>query len=160
MALTDRVTLSYDCGPKGRAGQGGKATTRGNILQLTAGNIVAQTAAVSAWESAAEPLTNGSIRRSAVDHGADIANPAITAPLNKGEKWVITMQETAGNARLFTHTIPAPNESGGHLITGTLNADLTDADWAAYVAAANALLTTPDGGAMTVLSATILTRRR
>lgn len=160
MALTDRASISYDCGPKGLAGQGGKASTRGSSAKLTAGNIAAQDTAGAAWAGAASPLTNAVVTRWAIDHGQDFIGSPPTAPLNKGEKWVITMQENGGNQRFFTHTIPAPVESGGHLITGTLNADLTNADWVAYATAANAFLTTPDGGAMTLTKATILTRRR
>lgn len=159
MALTDRATLSWNCGPKGRAGQGGKATTRGNALKLTSGNITSLDANIAAWEVAAEALSNAVISRYAFDHGTDVTGSVPSAPLNKGEKWVITMQEDAGNKRFFTHTIPAPVE-GGNLIAGTLDADLTSAGWVAYASAANALLTTPDGGSMTLISATILTRRR
>jgi hypothetical protein len=69
------------------------------------------------------------------------------------------MQENAGNTRFFTHTIPVPIEAG-HLQTGSLDADLTGSDWMDYVTAVNAFAVTPDGGAMTLRGATILTRRR
>src|SRR6266568_2966700 len=158
MALTDRVTLSYDCGPKGRAGQGGKATTRGSSAKLTTGNIVAQDSALASWTAAADALTNALVVRQAFDHGTNLSGSRPAAPLNKGEKWVVTMIEGGGNMRIFTHTIPAPDESSGHLVAGTLNADLTNADWIAYSGAAVALLTTPDGNSMSFVVATILTR--
>lgn len=159
MALTDRVILSWNCGPKARAGQGGPATTRSSASKLTAGIIVAQDAALVAWETAAEALSNAVISRYAFDHGTNVTGSFPTAPLNKGEKWVVTMQETAGNQRFFTHTIPAALE-GGNVETGTLNADLTATSWTDYATAVNALLTTPDGNAMSLVGATILTRRR
>jgi hypothetical protein len=160
MALTDRATISYNCGPKNRAGQGGKATTNASVAQLTAGNIASQDTKLTAWSTAAAPLTLAAVVKQGIEHGNSIANPAPTAPLNKGEKWVCSMQETTGNQRYFTHTIPAPDKSGTHVLPNTLDANLSDADWTAYAAAAVALLTTPDGNAMAFNGATILTRRR
>lgn len=160
MALTDRVKISWDCGPKGIAGQGGKASTGGSCAQLTAGNIAAQDTALIAWETAAIPLSQGTAVGAFISHGVVDTSAPPTTPLNKGEKWVITMQENGGNARIFTHSIPAADETGTHKLPNTLNWDPTDADWIAYVTASEAFLTTPDGGAMTLRFATLLTRRR
>jgi hypothetical protein len=161
MALTDRATISYNCGPKGRAGQGGKATTRGSVIQLTSANIVAQDAAQATWANKAIPLTKAAVTRHATDHGLNPDPGTLpTTPQNKGEKWVITMQENTGNKRLFTHTIPSADETGTHVAANTLDWNPADADWIAYKAAAEAYLTTPDGGAMTLTFATLLTRRR
>lgn len=160
MALTDRATISWDAGPKGRAGQGGKATTRGSAAKLTSANIVAQDAALDAWRTAIGPLSRAVVARDAFDHGVNISHVSPTTPLNKGEKWVVTMGESAGNQRFFTHTIPAADESGTHVLPNTLDWNPADADWIAYKSAADALLTTPDGGAMVLQVATLLTRRR
>lgn len=160
MALTDRTTLSWNAGPKGRAGQGGVATTKSNAVRLTAANIVAQDAALVAWSNAALPLSKAVITRFSFDHGTNRGPILPTTPQNKGEKWIVTMQETAGNTRFFTHSIPSADESGTHVLPNTLDMNPADADWIAYVTAANNLLTTPDGGAMTLVTATLLTRRR
>ena len=160
MALTDRVTYSYDCGPKGRAGQGGKAQTRFSCAKLTTGNIVAQDGFLDAVEAALAQLTNGVIVREAIDHGQDFLVTTPATPLNKGEKWVCTVRENAGNQRPFTFTIPAADESGTHVAANTLNWNPADADWTALVSAIANLWSTPDGGAGTLIFATLLTRRR
>lgn len=160
MALTDRVTLSWNAGPKGRAGQGGKATTKGSAAQLTSGNIVAQDAAIGAWATAADALSKAVITRFSFDHGTNLTPTLPTVPQNKGEKWVVTMQESAGNTRFFTHSIPSADESGTRVLPNTLDYNPADTNWVAYTTASNALLTTPDGGAMTLVAATLLTRRR
>jgi len=160
MALTDRATISWNAGPKGRAGQGGKATTKGSSAQLTSGNIVAQDAAIGAWATAADSLSKAVITRFDISHGTNLTPTLPTTPQNKGEKWVVTMQESAGNTRYFTHTIPSADESGTRVLPNTLDYNPADSNWVAYVSAANAFLTTPDGGAMTLVAATLLTRRR
>lgn len=160
MALTDRVVLSWNAGPKAKAGQGGPASTRSSALKLTTANITGADVAIAAFAAAADLLSKAVVTRYAFDHGTDLSPTLPTAPQNKGRKWVVSMQETAGNMRFFTHTLPSADDSGGHVIAGTLNADLTNADWVTYATNANGLLTTPDGGAMTIKSATILTRRR
>jgi hypothetical protein len=159
MALVDRATLSYNCGPKGKAGQGGTASTRGFVNRLTSANIVATDAAVGSWLTAAQALTNGQISRFSIDHGNNVGITPPTAPLNKGEKWIVTMQEVGGNAQIKTHTIPAADETGGHLLTGTLDWDPTNTDWVNYKAAVDALLVSPSG-ALSMIFATIMTRRR
>jgi hypothetical protein len=160
MASIDRFTLSYNCGPKGRAGQGGKGSTRFSVLALTASNIIAQDTLSTAYASAAAPLTQATVTRRSTDHGVNISGTPPAAPLNKGEKWVVTMQEDTGNQRIFTHTIPAADESGTHKLPNTLNWDPTDSDWIAYANAVGAYVTTPDGAACTMNFATLLTRRR
>jgi hypothetical protein len=100
------------------------------------------------------------VTRQSIDHGVDIAPTLPTTPLNKGEKWVVTMKETGGNARTFTHSIPAADEGGTHVLPNTLNWNPADADWIAYVSAAEAFMKTPDGGSMLLTFATLLTRRR
>jgi len=160
MALTDRATISWNAGPKGRAGQGGKATTRSNSAQLTAGNIAAQDTANLNWATAIAPLSKAVVTRRAVDHGVNLTATPPTTPQNKGEKWVITMSEVAGNQRFFTHTIPSADETGTHVLPNTLDWNPADADWIAYKTAADAYLTTPDGGIMSLTFATLLTRRR
>lgn len=159
MAGVDRVALSWNAGPKGRAGQGGAATTRGSCAVLTAGNLVAQDAALAAWAAAADPLTLAVNTRYAIDHGNSTGNTLPTVPQNKGEKWVITM---TGNVtgRAFTHTLPSADESGTHKLPNTLDWNPADASWIAYKAAAEAFLTSPDAEALTLVFATLLTRRR
>jgi hypothetical protein len=159
MAATDRVVLSMNAGPKGRAGQGGTCSTRGNSARLTAGNIVAQDAAVVAWSNAAQALTQATVVRYATDHGQDTGASLPTAPQNKGEKWVVTMVGSV-DGRKFTHSIPSADESGTHKLPNTLDYNPADADWIAYVTAANALLQSPDGESLSFLTATLLTRRR
>lgn len=160
MALTDVAVLSYNCGPKGKAGQGGKASTRGSTAKLTAGNIVAQDAALTAWAAAANNLSKGVITRQSIEHGSNNAVTLPDVPQNKGEKWVVTMTETGGNGRIFTHSIPSADESGTRVLPNTLNWNPADTNWEAYATAAQAFLTTPDGNALTLTSATLLTRRR
>jgi hypothetical protein len=160
MALTDRTTLSWNAGPKGRAGQGGTAKTSGSSAKLTSGNIVAQDGFLSSWALAAAPLSKAVITRQSIDHGTNLSPTLPTTPQNKGEKWVVTMQEVTGNMRVFTHTIPSADESGTHVLPNTLDYNPADADWIAYISAANAFLTTPDGATMGLKFATLLTRRR
>lgn len=159
MASADRVVISLNAGPKGRAGQGGPCSFRGNAAHLTAGNIVAQDAALVAFQGALSPLTLAQIKRYAFDHGQNtgLANP--TVPQNKGEKWVTTMSGNV-SGRIFTNAIPSADESGTHKLPNTLDWNPADADWIAYKAAADALLTSPDAEALTFLEATLLTRRR
>jgi hypothetical protein len=160
MALTDGVTITWNCGPKGRAGQGGKASTGGSTARLTSANIVAQDAAMASWASAIAPLSKAVVASTGIEHGVGVSNVVPGTPQNKGEKWVVTMLESAGNKRFFTHTIPSADESGTHVLPNTLNYNPADADWIAYTSAANAFLTTPDGNAMVLNFATLLTRRR
>jgi len=160
MALTDRAIISWNAGPKGRAGQGGKATTRGSSVRLTSGNIAAQEAALGAWGTSATALSKAVITRISIDHGTNLTPTLPTTPQNKGEKWIVTMQENAGNTRFFTHSLPSADETGTHVLPNTLDWNPADADWIAYKAAADGFLTTPDGGAMTLATATLLTRRR
>jgi hypothetical protein len=160
MALSDRVTISWNAGPKGRAGQGGVSHTAGNAAKLTAANIVAQDAALTAYATDIQPLSQAKVSRQAFDHGTDVAYTPPTTPQNKGFKWVVTMQETLGMKRFFTHTIPSADTSGTHVLPNTLDMNPADADWMAYTTSANNLLTTPDGGVMSLQNATLLTRRR
>ena len=155
MADVDRLTIPIRC--SGNSPTGLLANTHFSIAALTAANLTAQQSAANALKIAVNALTSGvAVKYSiAVETSADKTYP--TAIANRGQKWIITAANAAG--QVFTYTIAAADPTGN---VGTDNrvALLTSADWVAFIAAFNAVAVDRAGGALTFVGAVLGGRRR
>lgn len=124
-------------------------------LDLTAGNIVAQTAAADALKTAVVALSVGNFASMAISTHKSKSATIPTGEVQLGDKWVITAADALGNT--YTYTIPA-EDSTDNLIPGTHNADPASTDWAAFITAFNAYAVNRVGGALTFVSARLGTR--
>jgi hypothetical protein len=126
---------------------------------LTAGNIVAQTAAAGTLEAATEALTIGNIAKNQVSQIL-LDDPGVpTNPYAQRElKWLVRY-ENSTTGKKFSLEIPAPNLTD-NIVAGTDVADLASTDWAAWKTAFEAYAKPEDNlsNAVTVLGATVVGR--
>lgn len=158
-AVVSDVSLSIACSGIG-VGKPQIGFVKYNCVALTPGNLAAQITALAAVAAALSPLTNGVVASDALTIGVSISAGLPGGVAVRGDKWAITAQESTGDLNKFTYTIPAADTSGGHVIAGTRAADLTNADWAAYVTAFDAMAKSPAGNALSIISAQAIGRRR
>lgn len=111
--------------------------------ELTAGNIVAQLAAAAALVGATEDLTIGEVTKQQIAQ-VPLDLPAIpTSPYAQRElKWLVQYQSVT-SGKLWSLEIPAPDITD-NVIPNTDIADLTSADWDAWVTAFVAFAKAPD----------------
>ena len=124
---------------------------------LTAGNLAAQTSLAQALSDAIQNLTTGIVRAWNFTIGTPVSSTALTVTANRSEKWIVTGQETTGNLRKFTYTIPAGDTNKA--LAGTIDYDAANADWIAFVSAFNAYAKSPAGNALTFRGAKLGGRR-
>lgn len=117
---------------------------------LTAGNIVAQTAALAALETATEDLTIGHVSRQQVAQVL-VDDPAVpTDPFAQRElKWLVTYQAVTSGKK-FSLEIPAPALTD-NLVPGTDVADITSTDWDTWITAFVSVAKSPDDIADSVI---------
>jgi hypothetical protein len=126
---------------------------------LTAGNIVAQTAAAGTLEAATEALTIGNVAKNQVsqillDDPGVPSNPYAQREL----KWLVRY-ENSTTGKKFSLEIAAPDLTD-NLVAGSDVADLTSTAWAAWVTAFEAYAKPEDNlaNAVHVLGATLVGR--
>lgn len=124
---------------------------------LTAGNLAAQTTLAQALSDAVQDLTNGIVRAWNFTIGTPQSSTALVATANRSEKWIVTGQETVGNLRKFTYTIPAADTNKA--LAGTIDYDAANASWIAFVTAFEAYAKSPAGNALTFRGAKLGGRR-
>lgn len=121
-----------------------------NSVLLTAGNIVAQSAAAAALAAAVEDLSiatlvKQTITNEIVDGGTPPTNPYAQREL----KWLVTYQAVAGG-KYYTVEIPAPDLTD-NIVPGSDQADLTSDDWQAFITAFVGFARSPDDPADSVI---------
>lgn len=121
-----------------------------NSSLLTAGNIVAQSAAAAALAVASEalslaPLTKQTITNLIVDSPDIPTNPFAQREL----KWLVQYQAVV-SGKLFTVEIPAPDLTD-NLIPNTDVADITSDDWDAWITAFVSFAKSPDDATDSVI---------
>jgi hypothetical protein len=101
---------------------------------LTAGNIVAQTAAAGTLEAATEALTIGNVSKNQVSQIL-LDDPGVPSNVyaQRELKWLVSYQAVT-SGKLYSLEIPAPNLTG-NLVAGTDVANLDSSAWAAWVTA-------------------------
>jgi len=110
---------------------------------LTAGNIVAQTAALATLEAATEDLTIGHVSKQQVAQVL-VDDPSVpTSPYAQRElKWLVTYQAVTSGKK-FTLEIPAPDVTD-NLVPNSDAADITSDDWDAWITAFVSVAKSPD----------------
>ena len=151
---TDIANVTFLCSGPGSRPLPSK--TQIYIANLTAANIVAQKAAVVAWEAAIAPLSSGTVKDSGIVIDTFIGNTYPSGVANRGQKWIVTSANGAGN--IFTHTIPA-GPGSGELQPDNISALLSGTNWAAYVSAYAAVAQDRAGNGLSILRAVLGGRR-
>lgn len=127
--------------------------------ELTAGNIVAQTALHVALEAATEDISSGHVSKQQVAQIL-LDDPGVpTSQYAQRElKWLVTYQAVTSGKK-FQLEIPAPALIG-NLVAGSDLADLDSTDWSAWVTAFVGIAKSPDdiSDAVIVLSARLVGR--
>lgn len=111
--------------------------------ELTAGNIVAQLGAAATLVAATEDLSIGEVTKQQIAQ-VPLDLPAIpTSPYAQRElKWLVQYQSVT-SGRLWSLEIAAPDITD-NVIPNTDVADITSADWVAWIAAFVAFAKAPD----------------
>jgi len=126
---------------------------------LTAGNIVAQSAALATLKDATEDLTIGHVSKQIVNQVL-LDDPGVpTSPYAQRElKWLVTYQAVTSGQK-YQLEIPAP-DLPDNLVPGTDFADLESTDWDAWVTAFVAVAKPADdlADSVIVLSARLVGR--
>lgn len=157
-AVVSDLSINVACsGPA--AGFTVPAKTTMNILAATPANLAAQNTKIAALEAAYEPLTLGVVRNTNLGIAVPVSSAAVTGTAPRGDKWAISAVEVSGDLNTFTYTIPAADDAGTHVITGTITADLGNADWIAFKNAFDAVAVSPAGIALSLKSAKLVGRR-
>jgi len=128
-------------------------------ITVTSGNIVAQQGYAADVAAAVDDLSLGELTKQVM--GLVILDtPAIpTSPYAQREmKWLVQYQATT-SGKIFTIEIPAPDITD-NVVVNTDVADLSSADWVAFIAAFENYAKSPDNGteAVTVLGARLVGR--
>ena len=122
---------------------------------ITAGNLVAQTALMGALVTAVEGLTLGKIVRETLlaidtDNGD---TPASDVNSQRERKWLLRMTDSV-TGDTVTATLPCADLASGHLQANTDLADMSNADWIALKSAIDGNFNNPaTGNSLTLLSA-------
>jgi len=126
-----------------------KSSTVLNTTVLTAGNFTAQQTLAAALAAAIEDLTIGELTKQ-INSIPVVDTPAIpTNPYAQREmKWLVQYQGDV-SGKLFSSEIAAPDITD-NVVINTDVADLSSADWAAFVTAFEAYVKSPDDVAETV----------
>lgn len=156
MAAVDTLTIPVICSGPGSIPLPSK--TNYSIIALTAANIVAQSAAAAALATATNALTDGNVAKTSIAVETFISSTYPTVTANRGQKWVISATNGAGQP--YTYTIPAAKDTSTLLQPDLITADLTATAWVNYKTAFEALATDRAGGALTLTRAKLSGRRR
>jgi len=133
------------------------------LVQITAGNIAATTAAVATLLGAEDALTLGARQRYEIV--ASIVSPSTALPTDpnsqRERKWLVTAKDTAGFITHYTIPCAAVKDGTGTslLLPGSDLADLANPDWVAWISAYIAIAQSNHGnGINSVLSAQLVGR--
>lgn len=127
------------------------ANERLRVTDVTAANFDAQVTARAALVTASNVLTLGVLAKSMTEIDV-VKDSAVPADVNaqRERKWLIYYTDDVTGKEYQTE-LPTADLENGHKIAFQDNADLTNADWTAYIAAFEAVVTAPDtGNAVTV----------
>lgn len=118
-------------------------------VTANAGNLAAQQTAAAALAAAVDDLTIGELTKQTMSL-VILDTPAIpTDPYAQREmKWLVQYTGDA-SGKLFSVEIAAPDITG-NVVVNTDVADLSSADWAAFVTAFESYVRSPDNGTETV----------
>ena len=159
MAATDKATISVLCSGPGSIPLFSKMAFF--IAALTAGNIAASTAAVTALANRMQALVTGTVSKSSIAVEAAISSAYPSVPANRGQKWIVSSTNPSG--RTFTHTVPAADPDGGvngpNTLSDGITANFAATSWTNFIGAFNAIVTDPDGAALTITRAKLGGRR-
>jgi len=121
-----------------------KSTFGVTSAALTSANFDAQQTQFNALRTAAADLSLGAITQYSI---ATLTNPAYTVPTDpfaqREFKWLITyIGNTTG--KTFQVELPVSDVGNDHKVIGSDQADLTNADWVAFITAFEAFAKSPD----------------
>jgi len=142
----DEFVISVDC--SGPGGFPKVSKTRYNVLRTTAANFTAQVGLMHTLEQKYEPLTLGVVKITGLTYNVEVNSGYPASAANRGSKMIIS--STDPNGKVFTHTIPAFDESGTHLNADHNTLNTGDTDVAAYKTAFEAVALSPAGLALTL----------
>lgn len=128
------------------------------VPEINAGNIATVVSNINAIGLATLDLTLCNLDGTRTTLSFSASNPtAPTDPYAQRElKWLVNYRD---NTTLKQYQIEIPGaDLTGNLLAGTDQADLASTDWAAWVTAFEAGAVSPDGNAVTVLSAYVVGR--
>lgn len=130
-----------------------------NIPEISAGNLAATTAAAEALRVAYIDIGDGATQRVELkartydNYSSWAALPGAQREL----KWLLKYTDDVTDLEYQTE-IPCAELTSSLFVPGTDLADLTDADWVAFVAAFEALVVSKDENAITVQSVRLVGR--
>jgi len=126
------------------------STARVTAQTLTALNFDTQATARAAFIAAISPLVLGTIAKSGFgEQTIGVNTPPASVEAQREKKWLVTYEGNTSGKK-FQLELPCADLTGGHLIVNSDNADLTEADWAAFIAAFEAYGRSPDDPAETI----------
>lgn len=137
---------------------GEKSTSRGHMGPITVGTIAGFLTQFGTLKTAQQALSLGAMVADSWtgDSTAYSAAPPADVNAQRERKWRVDVQDTVNLSR-FRYEIPCALIAG-QLLTGTDKADISTAEWAAFIAAFEAMAKSPDGNAVNVLGATLVGR--
>jgi hypothetical protein len=161
MAAVDSLTVVYNC--SGPGGFSLTSKTKFNIDALTAANFTATTAAAHALANACQGLTTAVVNKDSIAIDDSVGGDTYpTAVANRGQKWIITATNAAG--QIFTYTIPAGDPGGGlggpNVSSDNITYNPTATNWTGFAVAFNAVAVDRDGNGLTFQRAKLGGRRR
>jgi hypothetical protein len=127
-----------------------KSTHRVTAADITAANFAAQETLRGAYFAAVATLFAGTVNRSGFGNATIGSNvPPASVDSQREKKWLVQYEgDTSG--KIFTLEIPCADLGGDRLSTNSDEANLTDGDWTAYIAAFEAFVKSPDSPAEAV----------
>jgi len=157
MAAVDELSIAVLCSGPGEQPLSSK--TQVGVIKVTAANLAAQTTLYDNLTTAYITLTTGTVRNTILTHEVQPGSldyPSVIA--NRGNKWIITAANAAGD--IFTYTIPAADPGSDGLNADNITANLTGSVWSPFVTAFEAVAVDPAGAALTIVRAKLGGRRR
>lgn len=136
-------------------------TTTVNGVALTSANFDAQVTAWTALRAAIQGLTLGVASQQSLSNFVPLSGATPSDPFAQREvKWLVNYHDTTTNKKYQTE-IGTADLGDDHLVPGTDMADLSNADWVAFITAFEAFVRSPDNiaNAVEVDSAYFVGRR-
>lgn len=119
-------------------------TTTVNGVALTSANFDAQTTQWTALRAAIQGLTLGVTAQQSLSQFAQLSGATPSDPFAQREvKWLVNYHDAVTNKKYQTE-IGTADLGDDHLVAGSDMADLTSADWVAFISAFEAFVRAPD----------------
>lgn len=133
---------------------GEKSNVRLRVEEITTANIASQLTQVTALGAAIAALSIGTLHKaSLIQDDSLISNTKPTSPFAQREtKWLVIYRDTV-TEQLYSYEIPCADLSAANLSGNTDDANLSSSEWAAFITAFEAVVLSPDGNAVDVVSA-------